>query len=147
MQGFMAAGETKGTNRVPQLPRVQIMSPSEDEELIDPQTIKVRWDVTWRRWDGEPYTTYYKDDFVETTPLTFAVKYSTDGGVHWKLARNALEVPAGERPPLSELVGPGGYEWDVSEMPPGDFMIRIEAYRASIPLHYSYHQVRQNIRR
>lgn len=147
MQGFMAAGETKGTNRVPQLPRVQITSPSEDEELIDPQTIKVRWDVTWRRWDGEPYTTYYKDDFVETTPLTFAVKYSTDGGVHWKLARNALEVPAGQRPPLSELVGPGGYEWDVSEMPPGDFMIRIEAYRASIPLHYSYHQVRQNIRR
>lgn len=147
MQGFMAAGESRRVNRVPQLPRVSITSPSEDEELIDPSSINVKWDVTWRRWDGEPYTAYYKDDFVESTPLTFAVKFSTDGGVHWKLARNGMEVPAGERPPLTELVGPGGLEWDVSEMPPGDFLIRVEAYRASIPLHYSYHQVRQNIRR
>jgi len=146
-QGFMAAGEAKRANRVPQLPRVVITSPSEDEELIDPQKITVKWDVTWKRWDGEPYTSYYQDDFIETTPLTFAVKFSTDGGVHWKLARNSLEVPAGDRPPLSELVGSGAYIWDVSEMPPGDFLVRIEAYRASIPLHYSYHQVRQNIRR
>lgn len=147
MQGFMAAGESRRVNRVPQLPRITISSPSEDEELIDPTTIHVKWDVAWRRWDGQPYTAHYKDEFVENTPLTFGVKFSTDGGVHWKLARNGLEVPAGERPPLDELVGPGGFKWDVSEMPPGDFLIRVEAYRASIPLHYSYHQVRQNIRR
>ena len=147
MQGFMAAGEGLGANRVPQLPRVEVTSPSEDQELIDPQVIHVKWDVSWRRWDGEPYTSHYRDDFVESTPLAFAVKYSTDGGMTWKLARNGMVVPAGERPPLSELVGPGGFEWDVAEMPPGDFLLRVEAYRSSIPLHYSYHQVRQNIRR
>lgn len=148
MEGFMTAGEGPQRHaRVAQLPRIVVTSPSEDQELIDPRTITVKWDVTWRRWDGEPYTSYYRDDFQESTPLGFVVKYSTDGGMHWKLARTGAESPAGIRPEASELVGGSSYDWDVSEMPPGPFLVRVEAYRATIPLHYAYHQVRQNIRR
>ena len=148
MQGFMTAGEGAARgSRVSQLPRIEITSPSEDEELIDPTKITVRWNVAWKRWDGEPYTPYYGKDFTENTPLGFSVKFSTDGGLHWKLARTGAEVGAGIRPSASELVGGESWEWNVEEMPPGDFIVRIEAYRANIPLHYSYHQVRQNIRR
>jgi hypothetical protein len=144
----MTAGEGPHTaSHVAQLPRIVITSPTEDQELLDPQKITVKWDVQWRRWDGEKYTPYYADDFLESTPLGFVVKYSTDGGVHWKLGRTGADIGAGERPALTELVGGNSYDWDVSDMPPGPFIVRVEAYRANIPLHYSYHQVRQNIRR
>ncbi len=147
MQGFMTAGEGARPSRVAQLPRVVITSPSEDVELMDPKTIRVKWDVTWKRWDGEPYTSYFRDGFAESTPLSYAVKYSTDGGLHWKLARTGAAAKAGERPQTPDLVGNPEFDWNVSEMPPGPFLVRVEAYRANIPLHYAYHQVRQNIRR
>lgn len=147
IEGFMTAGEGTRASRVAQLPRIEITSPSEDVELVDPRTIHVAWNVSWRRWDGEPYTEHYRDSFQESTPLVFAVKYSLDGGLHWKLARTGEDTRPGERPELPDLVGSDFFDWDVSELPPGPFLVRVEGFRQGIPLHYSYHQVRQNIRR
>lgn len=148
MQGFMTAGEgVDRPGRVPQLPRVEILKPAEDDELVDPQAIEVVWQATWRRWDGARYTPYYPESFVETLPVSYVVKYSVDGGHTWKHALDDSPATPGERPSPAYLLGGTQFTWDVSGMPAGDFLLRVEAYRQGIPLHYSYHVVRQNIRR
>jgi hypothetical protein len=148
IQGFMTAGEGGvRVGRVPQLPRVEITAPAEDKELIDPDTIEVEWELTWKRWDGQPYTRYYSEAFQETTPVFYAVLFSTDGGRSWRSAVDGQPARTGERPGRSRLVTGNRIDWKVSDMPAGDFLLRVEAYRDGIPLHYSYHVVRQNIRR
>lgn len=148
MQGFMIAGE--GVNRpgrVAQLPRVEITRPAEDDELINPETIQVEWKTSWRRWDGARYTPYYPQDFVETISVSYALSYSLDGGQSWKHVGDGSPARPGERPSLQYLTASSSYTWDVRDLPAGDFLLRVEAYRQGIPLHYSYHVVRQNIRR
>ena len=130
-----------------QLPRVEIIRPAADEELVDPDTIQVEWETTWKRWDGQSYTPYYPKDFVESISVYYTVKYSIDGGRTWRKAGNGAPVKSGERPSITERVGGQQYQWNVENMREGDFLLRVEAYREGIPLHYSYHVVRQNIRR
>lgn len=148
MQGYMIAGEgPKRPSRVAQLPRVEIVAPSEDAELIDPSTIDVRWDTTWRRWDGARYTPYYPEKFTESVPVYYAVMYSFDGGRTWRYTGDDQIAHPGQRPLQTSLVGDTHVAWNVADKPAGDFLLRVEAYRQGIPLHYAYHVVRQNIRR
>jgi hypothetical protein len=69
------------------------------------------------------------------------LKYSDDAGKTWAYLD---DVPAdvGVRPDVShEIKHQDSYSWDVSTLPSGEFLLRLEAYRASIEPHYSYHQV------
>jgi hypothetical protein len=163
IHSFFAAGMPSAPNRVRQLPRVQIVAPTLVTELEDPSSIQVRWSATWRRWDGQPYTTSYPTTFAEDeSDLVYVLLVSRDGGSTWT---NLLDGSPGELGvlPWIEGVGPdpartrsdqvaGGDEsflWNTPAVavPQGSYMLRVEAYRAGETLHYAQHMERIHVDR
>ncbi|MDF1699806.1 MAG: prepilin-type N-terminal cleavage/methylation domain-containing protein, partial [Planctomycetota bacterium] len=81
VHSFFASGLPATANRVSQLPRLQILSPTLITELDAPETIEVRWRTEWRRWDGKKYTTSYADGFGESAAdLVYVPMVSKDNG-------------------------------------------------------------------
>ena len=52
VHSFFGSGLPSTPNRIRQLPRIQILSPTLITELDDPAAIEVRWRTEWARWDG-----------------------------------------------------------------------------------------------
>ncbi len=133
------------TFRVPQLPRVTITYPNLSSNLNNPPSINIQWNIGWTRWDGNPYTPAYSSTFAETTPLQYQVMYSPDGGTTWRWCDTSIPgTPApGVRNPAA-LISATNYNWSTpaSSFPMGNYLIRVEAYRQGINLHYSYHEFR-----
>ncbi|MDJ0974996.1 MAG: prepilin-type N-terminal cleavage/methylation domain-containing protein [Planctomycetota bacterium] len=155
IHSFFAAGVPGGDNRIVQLPRLQIQSPTLITELEDPVSIVVRWSTEWKRWDGLNYTESFADTFAEDeTNLTYVLMYSTDGGKSWRHMTDNTEATPGEMPWI-EGTGPdpaktvadgnnGGDEswiWSTpaAGFPEGSYLIRIEGYRNTESLHYVQH--------
>jgi prepilin-type N-terminal cleavage/methylation domain-containing protein len=98
--GFMLTGQPKhpvtgvalpttlqGTtlNGIPQLPRVEVIGPdpADIKALTNPQTLEIKWEISWRRWDGQLYTPDYNGaSFYETTPLYYVPMYYD--GTDWR---------------------------------------------------------------
>ncbi len=155
IHSYFAAGVPGGDNRINQLPRCQIQNPTLITELEDPAAINVQWSIEWKRWDGEKYTESYPDNFTEDeTNLVYLLLYSTDGQDTWRnMVTGGIEQPG--TLPWVEGVGPdpartrtdsnaGGdesYAWATpsATIIEGSYVIRIEAYRTSEPLHYVQH--------
>lgn len=146
VQTFMEAGVGSSSDRVPQLPRVSISHPTTTDEHLDPQTIEILWDLDWKRWDGKKYTDDYSDSHSETTPLIYFVKYSNNNGKTWKFLNSDLPATPGDRDTGTSLSSQS-ITWNVGSLPSGNYIIRVEAYRQNIRLHYSYHQRRIFIQR
>lgn len=144
VQSFLKAGEDGALiNRIQQVPRIKITSPNEFTSLTDPATISVGWSVEWLRWDGEKYTPAYPGGFTETTPLLFALKYSTDGGVSWINMLDGTPTSEGVRPAtmLDEAdANPQTWSVPAGTFPQGVYTIRVEAFRQDLSLHYAHHQ-------
>ena len=154
IQSFLAAGRysTAGVlepTRVRELPRVAITSPSDNDDLVDPPSIAVTWDVTWRRWDGLPYTPAYPNGFVEDTTVRYALLYSRDNGRTWLHMKDDTAATPGVRPAAGYLQTAKNYTFSTpaSTFPKGNYLLRVEAYRDQVPLHYSFHQYRAFIKR
>lgn len=154
IQSFLEAGRytTNGVPdpaRVRQLPRVAVTYPNDDVDLDDPASINVQWDTTWRRWDALPYTPSYAANYAETTTVRYAVLYSRDNGKTWLFVKNDTVATPGVRPADALLQTATAYNWSVpaAKFPKGNYVIRVEAYRDGIPLHYSFHQYRAFIKR
>lgn len=154
IQSFLAAGRysTAGVlepTRVRELPRVVITSPSDNDDLVDPTSIAVTWDVTWRRWDGLPYTPAYPNDFAEDTTVRYALLYSRDNGRTWLHMSDDTAATPGVRPADAYLQTSANYVFftPAAKFPKGNYLIRVEAYRDQVPLHYSFHQYRAFIKR
>jgi len=155
IHSYFAAGAPGEPNRIRQLPRVQIRTPTLVTELEDPSTIDVRWSVEWKRWDGLAYTEAYPTTHAEDeSDLIYVPMYSLDGGRTWRdmLRDEAVEpgrIPwlAGTGPDpartLADLVSGGdeSFSWNTpaGAFPEGSYLVRVEAYRASESLHYSQH--------
>jgi prepilin-type N-terminal cleavage/methylation domain-containing protein len=156
IHSFFASGLTTNPNRIKQLPRLGITHPTLVTELNDPSTIDIRWHVDWQRWDGLKYTTAFASGFSEAqTDLVYVALYSRDNGRTWI---NAKDGSAGDPGVLPLLAGGGGrdpaktfgdagpgdevFTWSTpaGSFPEGSYLIRVEGYRASEPLHYSSHQ-------
>ena len=141
-------------NHVEQVPRIVITSPDFSTDLANPATITVGWNRSWVRWDGQSYTSSYPGGYAETTALSYAVMYSTDNGATWKYMQDDTPATAGTRPAsaahlISTASNNPTYTWSTpaSSFPQGTYIIRVECYRDTLPLHYSYHQYRAFIRR
>ena len=133
-----------------------INSPTELTELINPQSIEIRFDIEWARWDGRKYSeTLPPDHSEDETGIEYVVSYSPDEGRSWfhvvdrGLARPGTRPvgPAqlyGDRGP-----GPESITWRVpaASFPQGSYILRVEAYRRGQNLHYALHQVRTYIER
>ncbi len=126
--GFMMTGQSThpvdGTSiqgseyqRIRQLPRVEVVGPdpADVEALTNPATLKVKWRVTWRRWDGNLYTPAYTTNFYESTPLYYVPMYSADG-VTWRYIVGDNDVVADWRS-RSPLPKEDGGEYDPATDP------------------------------
>ena len=155
IHSFFGSGVPGSLNRVSQVPRLEIKSPTLITELEDPTSIEVRWGIEWTRWDGNKYTDSYPDDFTQSeADLTYVPMYSTNGGQNWVSMLDGQPVTPGEVPWIEGL-GPdpaqtrqdsnsGGDETLTWPTPAGTFgqgsyLIRIEAFRNSEALHYTQH--------
>ncbi|MEZ6007643.1 MAG: prepilin-type N-terminal cleavage/methylation domain-containing protein [Planctomycetota bacterium] len=150
------AGGVSAPNRIKQLPRIQIRTPTLLTELELPSVIPLIWSVEWKRWDGLKYTQSYADSFAEAeSDLVYVPCYSKDGGASWINMLDDSPIQLGILPwddaadapdsskTLSDLnpLGDETYIWVTpdSKLPKGSYLIRVEAYRRSEPLHYAQH--------
>jgi hypothetical protein len=154
IQSFLEAGQYSQAgvldpSRVRELPRVAITWPNDDVDLEDPPDLNVQWEATWKRWDGLPYTPAYPNTFAEDTTVRFVPLYSRDNGQTWLFMKDDTAATLGVRPAAGYLQTGTSYKWSVpnAKFPKGNYLIRIEAYRDEIPLHYSFHQYRAFIKR
>jgi hypothetical protein len=157
IQGFLSAGRyNPGTyaNHVEQIPRVTITSPNAATSLTNPGSVTVGWTREWLRWDGQSYTTAFPAGYAETSALSYAVMYSPDNGATWRYAQDNTVATPGTRPGnpsnlISSALAQPTYDWSTpaASFPQGTYLIRVEAYRDNIPMHYAYHQYRAFIRR
>ena len=147
--GLYSSGGTLDPSRIHQLPRVAITSPNDSDDIENPTTLAVAWESSWRRWDGLPYTPAYPMSFSETTPVRYALLYSRNNGRDWLHMTDDTPARPGTRPAAAYLQTTASYNWSVpaAQFPKGNYLIRVEAYRDDIPLHYSFHQYRAFIKR
>ena len=151
------AGGLAGPNRIPQVPRIEIKQPTILTELPNPASISVQWKTQWTRWDEKPYTHSYPDPFTleSDASLLYVLMYSVDGGDVWRNMRDGSVAVLGELPRdaatgapdmarvLSDVNTGGDEAWvwntPAASFPAGSYLIRIETYRATEPLHYAQH--------
>jgi hypothetical protein len=147
--GLYSTGGSPDPARVRELSRVVITNPNVAVDLDDPSTINVTWTSQWRRWDGLPYTPAYSNTFAETTTVRYTPLYSRDNGRTWLHMQDDTPASIGVRPAATYLQTALNYNWSVptQNFPKGNYLIRIEAYRDEVPLHYSFHQYRAFIKR
>lgn len=152
---YFGGGLPSTPNRIRQLPRVEIQSPTLVTELESPLTIPVTWRIDWSRWDGQKYTEGYADGFAEDEDdLVYVVLYSRDNGDTWLNVRDDLPATPGVVP-WTAGVGPDPnrtlddqnagadetFVWSTpaAQFPEGSYLLRVEAYRQSESLHYAQH--------
>lgn len=145
-------GTAPNTTRIAQLPQLTITSPNTTTLLSDPNSITISWGTAWQRWDGRAYTPQYSATFAETTPIDYYVMYSRDNGVTWQYCNTDNPATPGTRGGTTDRQTGAALSpaWDVSNraaFPQNAYLLRVEAYRRNIPLHYSYHQFRAFINR
>ncbi len=149
VQSFMDAGDPSYAGWLPQLPRVQVVTPDPNDDITDPTSLSVTWNTDWKRWDLQNYNI---PGYTPTAvAMHYVMKFSNDGGRTWKYVDDNSTAEAGVRPvdsngnDLHTVSQP--FAWDVSALARGTYIIRLEAYRQSTHLHYSYHQVQIYIKR
>lgn len=153
VHSFFEAGSTTNTLRIPQLPRLEIESPTDITELNDPGTIDIQFSVDWTRWDGLAYST--SGTFAEDESLLeYVVMYSPDNGTTWLHVQDDTAATPGERPSSTYMLADAGagtetYSWDVpaGSFPEGSYLLRIDCYRQGASVHYSYHKTKIFIQR
>jgi prepilin-type N-terminal cleavage/methylation domain-containing protein len=154
IQSFLASGRytvsgNPAPSRVRELPRVNILTPNDEIDVVDPGSISVTWDRTWRRWDGLPYTPAYPNNFTEDTIVRYALLYSRDNGRTWLFMKDHTAATPGVRPAAGYLQTATSFllPTPAGQFPKGNYVLRVEAYRDEVPLHYSFHQYRVFIKR
>lgn len=154
VHSVFAAG-LAGPGRVKQLPRVQIVAPTNVTEIYSPAALAIQWKTEWKRWDGLKYTTAYANTFAEAeSDLAYVLTLSRDGGHSWtNLKTGAVATPGTlPRTALGAVdaasiwldAGTGNESWSLStpaaSYPEGSYFIRVECFRQAENLHYAFHQ-------
>ena len=154
VHSFLEAGSTTNTLRIPQLARVEIESPTDITELNDPADINVQYNVSWTRWDGQPYSatgTFSENEAL----LEYVLMYSNDNGTNWFYVQDDSPAVRGQRPSSSTYIipdagaGAENYTWSVpaGQFPEGSYLLRVDCYRQGASVHYSWHQNKLFIQR
>ena len=132
--------------RVNQLPRLGITYPDQTSYINNPASVNVTWATSWYRWDGKKYTPSYANTFSESTPLQYQFTYSKDNGQTWFYQDDTPSLGAGVRLPNgdSRILTTTNVTWNTpaAAFPQATYILRVEAYRTNLKLHYSFHQFR-----
>jgi len=139
---FLVAGEPAvTTGRIVQVPLISVSSPQSGEET-SASSINIQWSISWRRWDGEKYTSAYLDSYQgDGETVVYNIKYSSDNGLHWYFVQDNAPATPGVRDYAHDL-SCTSYTWDISALSGGTKLLRVEGYRDTLPLHYTYQLVR-----
>jgi hypothetical protein len=149
IHSYFESGDTGLTNRIQMMPRVELVSPTEITEVVNPMTIDLTFDIQWQRWDGQKYTESTPDTFAEADgDIDYFLMYSKDNGQTWLSVLDDSVVEPNVRPADNALLlsdftaGPEVHVWPTpsATFPAGSYFVRVEAYRRDQTLHYSYHQ-------
>jgi type II secretory pathway pseudopilin PulG len=161
--GLYTDGSASPTaNHIRQLPRVVITDPNQNTDLKDKGSITIGWTTTFKRWDGQNYTTDPRyANWTETLTMKYAVLYSPNNGVPdpkrgnptgWFYIQDNTVATPGVKPnaahefavAVSAATTTSSTTWSTppSTFPQGNYLIRVEGYRQGYPLHYSFHQYR-----
>ncbi|MHC4811494.1 MAG: hypothetical protein ACYTFN_00260, partial [Planctomycetota bacterium] len=149
IHSYFESGDTSLANRIQMMPRVELVSPTEITEVVNPLTIDLTFDIQWQRWDGLKYTESTPDTFAEADgDIDYFLMYSKDNGQTWLSVLDDSVVEPNVRPTNDALLlsdftaGPEVYVWPTpsATFPAGSYFVRVEAYRRDQTLHYSYHQ-------
>ncbi|MGC8889290.1 MAG: type IV pilus modification PilV family protein [bacterium] len=148
IMGFLDAGDPSNLDRdrIEQVPYITITSPTEIDEINNPQTIEIQWSLEWKRWDGKSYSDY---QYNNPPVVIYAVKYSSDGGKTWRYVQDDQPTSPGERPDDVHKIEATSYilNTPANKFPNGTYIFMVEAYRRDIQNHYAFHQRRVFIRR
>lgn len=168
LQTYMDAGDRSipgnASGRSVQLPRVKISDPRSSVIYNNPSTIPVNFNVSWLRWDDQKFSPAYPVGWYDSTRLVYNIKYSKDNKLNWIYAGTNVNVVTGAgiqyydhfNPSYSVAGGPetitGGsldktYNWDVSGLPAGNYVLRVETFREGFSTGWSYHDVFLTIER
>jgi hypothetical protein len=156
VQSFLEGTDTTMWHGITQVPRVEIETPTEITELVDPTSVPLRIGVAWRRWDGQTYTSATSNTFTQPeSNLDYVVMYSRDNGTTWLICNANAPVTPGQRPTNPAHIeadtgtGPQTFNWStpVASFPQGTYVLRVECYRRGLRLHYAQHMVRIFINR
>ena len=155
IQSFFEGGtDTALAHRLSMPPRVEILSPTEVTEIVggtaSTLTIPIQYDIEWRRWDGQPYTSNTPAGFGEIeSDIEYVITYSRDSGETWLHLTDNSPARIDERSPAAYRLGdvtPGTetVDWVISrsEFPEGSYLINVNAYRRNQELHYSSHRMK-----
>ncbi len=147
IMGFLDAGNPSNPHRIEQVPYISITSPTEIDEIDNPENITIEWLLEWKRWDGKPYSNY---TYTNPPQVIYAIKYSKDGGKTWNYVQDDQSTYPGERPDDAHKVeGVTSYVLNTppDKFPIGTYLFMVEAHRRDIRNHYAFHQRRVFIRR
>ncbi len=143
--GFMEMGSPLDPLGVQPIPRVSFSAPQTDEVLQNPSAVTVSWNTEWLRADGEPYTPYYPDGYTHAGAVVYNLSYSDNGVTSWIDMLTKEPRILGKRSLANKVTSP--HTWDVSTLPAGRYVLRVEAYRAEGEQHFAYHDRRIEIKR
>jgi hypothetical protein len=162
--------------RIEPLPWIKIYRPATGDDVTKQSQVTLRWTERYARWDGGKYTESYPCldstdganplnnqpcsetqalvqnkaplEWHSEEPLTYNIKYSSNGGGSWNSAMTGAPCAAGVMlTPSSETYTPASslhdhsYTWNVGSLSSGNKLVRVECYRQNIPSHYAYHEL------
>lgn len=142
-------GTNKGNNAPKLLPRLKIISPTEDTQLSG-NSEQIQWELPWQRWDSAPYSTQHVNYGSNSyrPSMVYNIKYSVDGGTTWKFIDSPTTTAyAGVYDPNHAITGTS-YNWNYKSWKNMEYLIRLEGYRdinGYRDTHYCYHQVAYTI--
>lgn len=138
------------------LPRLNITNPVEDTQ-ISGNGDWIKWNLTWARWNMDPYSTIYTNyNLTAYKPtMVYNIKFSIDSGASWKFLSDGAKAYPGVYDSGHAYFDPTGkgYFWDYSNKktwPNREYLIRVEGFRSTPGgmaaggyenTHYTYHQV------
>jgi type II secretory pathway pseudopilin PulG len=159
---YRDATATPTAKHVRQVPRIVITDPNENTDLKQQDSIKIAWDTTWKRWDGQPYTIDSSySSWLENLTMKYAVLYSPSNGypdpkkgnpTGWFYILDNTPATPGVKPDTTHEISQAittattsvSVTWNTppATFPQGNYLIRVEGYREGYGLHYSFHQYR-----
>jgi hypothetical protein len=168
-QSFSNSNNKVGPNtyRIAQVPLVQITQPVVGQDVTGISNIVLQWKTRSARWDHARYTENYPCLDQDASPcaagdptkpedpakewhddgdLVYNIKYSLNGGKDWASALTDTTAQPGVYMDGADSIAStpnflGQYTWNVAPLPNGMKVVRVEAYRRALGLHYAYHEM------
>jgi hypothetical protein len=156
LRALFVAGEPVRSDGVEPLPTVEIAEPQPYEKLRLPSHVALSWNTSALRFDGQPYTARYPQEFAANeADLAYVVTYRRlDSDEGWRTVDGEPTEPGTRPSQQSQLiadVSAGGESFvlylPADRFPAGSYLLRVDCVHRSRHVHVAHHEVRVKIER